>query len=77
MIWIILTFVFGWLLCAAWAMRMDEKDLGEVEKDIWFYYVLGLIALLVVWLDVWFPRLREFMTGIVKGIKLAYKEAKK
>ncbi len=73
MIWIILTFVFGWLLCGALAIRMAEKDLEKVENDQWLYYSTAPFALIIMWIIIWPSRLGKF----AKGIVAAWKEAKK
>ncbi len=73
MIWVILTFVFGWLLCGAWAIRMEEKNDKTVYSisENWPLYVFGLIGLAIVWLTIWPSRLRAF----AKGIKAAWNQA--
>jgi len=82
MIWVILTFVFGWLLCGAWALRMDEKDGMNVKGNaFWFYYIGGLLGLTVVWLGIWPERIWKFGKGVVnawkQGMKVENGEAKK
>lgn len=73
MIWKILTFVFGWLLCGAWAVRMLNKDDNKVTRDVWAFYVAGLVALIITWFAVWPKRLYRF----TKCIKPAWKQALK
>jgi len=73
MIWIILTIVFGWLLCGAWALRMCEKDDDEVEKYWSPFYTFGLIALVIIWFSIWPERIGEF----IENFKSAWKQAMK
>lgn len=77
MIWIILTSVFGWLLCGAWTIRMIEKADNELAKgDIKLFlaaYMLGPAILIFAWGTIWPSRLHQFG----KGIKTAWKQALK
>lgn len=73
MIWIILTFVFGWLLCGAWAMRMWEKYVNCVEDDWGLFYSLGLVALIIGWFFIWPERIWTFCKDFVIAFKQALK----
>ncbi len=75
MVWIILTFVFGWLLCGAWALRMDGKTYAAKEGfplPIVAAYFFGPIVLPVFWLEIWPGKLWKF----AKGIATAWQKAK-
>lgn len=72
MLWIILTLVFGWLLCGAWAIRMDEKDGNKVEDEPWLFYLFGLVGLAIVWFSIWPECIYRFCKGVAK----AWREAK-
>ncbi len=73
MVWIILTFVLGWLLCGAWGKGIANSD-NDLDKDIvWLYYILGPFALVIaIVVDIRNFRLWRFCKGVVK----AWKEAK-
>ncbi len=63
MVWIILTFVFGWLLCGAWALRMDGKTYGAKVGfllPIVAAYFFGPIILLAFWLEIWPEKIWKF-----------------
>ena len=67
--WKILTFVFGWLLCGAWAIRMDEK--ANKEVNVWLYYICGLIGLVITWFSIWPKRLWKFAKGVAEAWRQA------
>lgn len=73
MIWIIATVVLGWLLCSAWALRMDEKENNSVQDDWWVFYSLGPIGLIIGWFFVWPGRIKD----ICKCIYDAWKDMRK
>ena len=70
MIWKILTFVFGWLLCGAWSIRIEEKKQDYVEDEIWMFYSTGPIGLIIVWLFIWPERIWNFGKGVIEAWKL-------
>lgn len=77
MIWKILTFVFGWLLCGAWAVRMDFKRTGP--NGIAFVvasYILGPLALICVWVMEWPCILGRFIKKFVAAWKQALQDNK-
>ena len=74
MIYKILTIILGWLLCGAWAIRMEEKEASRVVRDwlhICCFYGFGPIALVIGGFLFWPSRLWKF----AKGIGKAWKEA--
>lgn len=76
MIWIILTFVFGWLLCSAWAIRMTEKYSGCIEDHQWLFYTLGPISLIITWFVFWPKRLWKISKTFIQGVESAWDKAK-
>lgn len=77
MLWIILTFAFGWLLCGAWAIRMGQKSkwISLPKAGTGFVFTLyagGPVALVVIWCSIWPARLWKFCKGVAK----AWREAK-
>ncbi len=55
----------------------DNVIVKRGELLFWRAYLMGPIALLIAWIIIWLPRIWEFSKGVITGIKLAYKEAKK
>lgn len=75
MIWIILTFVFGWLLCGAWAIRMWEKeDNGPFVEPKWLFYLAAPFVLVITWFFIWPERLWKFGRGVVSAWKQSLKD---
>jgi len=79
MMGIILTFVFGWLLCGAWTIRMLEKDSDIIEKSkFWLglFYMTGMVGLIIMWFVIWPKRIWKFCECFVSVFKQALKESK-
>ena len=43
---------------------MEEKKQDYVEDEIWLFYFVGPISLIIVWLSIWPKRLWKFGKGI-------------
>lgn len=74
MVWIILTFIFGWLLCGMWALRMGEKDDTIVSTTIdgIYHSIFGPIRLFTTFFTIWPDRIVSFYKRFIK----AWREAK-